>query len=151
MTGVQTCALPILCDFTGNIINEKEYSFTLEDSEESYNKLISLIEDFLSGISIPLQKVVNMGISIPGRVNTKTGVSYSFFYDDNHSSFAKRLESQFGISVIIENDTRPATYGEFICGTAQHAENALFVNITWGMGVGIIADKKIYYGKSGYS
>ena len=54
--------IAVLCDFTGNIINEKEYSFTLEDSEESYNKLISLIEDFLSGISIPLQKVENMGI-----------------------------------------------------------------------------------------
>ena len=42
-------------------------------------------------------------------------------------------------------------YGEFMKGSVQSENNVIFVNVSWGLGIGIIIDKKLYYGKSGFS
>ena len=43
------------------------------------------------------------------------------------------------------------TYGEYMKGVVQGEKNILFVNMAWGLGVGIIIDGNLYYGKSGFS
>jgi len=43
------------------------------------------------------------------------------------------------------------TYGEYSCGVVEKEKNVIFVNLTWGLGIGIINDGQLYYGKSGYS
>lgn len=43
------------------------------------------------------------------------------------------------------------TYGEFLKGCCKGVKNAIFVNISWGLGIGIIFDGKLYFGNSGYS
>ena len=42
-------------------------------------------------------------------------------------------------------------YGEFCFGEVKNARNVLFVNIDYGIGLGILIDGKLYYGKSGFS
>ena len=42
-------------------------------------------------------------------------------------------------------------YGEYNCGVVQGEKNVIFVNLGTGVGIGIISDGKLYYGKSGYS
>jgi predicted NBD/HSP70 family sugar kinase len=51
----------------------------------------------------------------------------------------------------VENDSRAKTYGEYICGVAQNKKNMLFLNVTWGLGMGMVIDGKLSYGKSGFS
>ena len=51
----------------------------------------------------------------------------------------------------IDNDTRAMAYGEYMKGAVEGEENVIFVNISWGLGIGIIIDGKPYYGKSGFS
>ena len=34
---------------------------------------------------------------------------------------------------------------------ANNEKNMLFINVSWGLGMGMILDGKLYYGKSGYS
>ena len=43
------------------------------------------------------------------------------------------------------------TYGEYMKGVVQGEKNILFVNMAWGLGLGIIIDGNLYYGKSGFS
>ncbi len=40
-------------------------------------------------------------------------------------------------------------FGEFNCGEVVHEKNVLFVNMDYGIGLGILVDGKVYYGKSG--
>ena len=42
-------------------------------------------------------------------------------------------------------------YGEFHLGEVNHEKNVLFVNMDYGIGLGILVDGKVYYGKSGFS
>lgn len=61
------------------------------------------------------------------------------------------LEEKLHIKIYIENDTRSMAYGEYLQGVVKGEKNILFINISWGLGIGIIIDGKVYFGKSGFS
>jgi predicted NBD/HSP70 family sugar kinase len=42
-------------------------------------------------------------------------------------------------------------YGEYLKGVVHGEKNIIFINVSWGLGMGIITDGKLYYGKSGFS
>ena len=42
-------------------------------------------------------------------------------------------------------------YGEYMKGVVEGEKQVIFINISWGLGIGIIIDGKLYYGKSGFS
>ncbi len=55
------------------------------------------------------------------------------------------------VGVEIRNDTRAATYGEYMYGDAHSEKTMLYINASWGLGLGMILDGKVFYGKSGFS
>jgi predicted NBD/HSP70 family sugar kinase len=61
------------------------------------------------------------------------------------------LEERLGCSVFIDNDSRAMAYGEYMCGAGQGTRNMLFINASWGLGMGMVLDGKLFYGKSGFS
>lgn len=61
------------------------------------------------------------------------------------------LTERIGYPVCIDNDTRAMTYGEHMQGCVKGEKDIIFVNISWGLGIGIIIDGKVYTGKSGFS
>jgi predicted NBD/HSP70 family sugar kinase len=42
-------------------------------------------------------------------------------------------------------------FGEFCIGAVKSEKNVLFINLDYGLGVGIMIDGQLYYGKSGFS
>lgn len=140
-----------LINFKGTIIESKSsIPFAYENSEGSFNELCAIINNFVDHLTIPKHKILSAGINISGRVNTETGHSYSLFYFSERpltEIFAEKL----GMHVTIDNDSRSMAYGEFISGAVKGEKNVLFVNVSWGLGLGIITDGHLYYGKSGFS
>ena len=61
------------------------------------------------------------------------------------------LSEKLGHKVTIDNDTRAMTYGEYMQGCVKGEKDIIFVNVSWGVGIGIIIDGKVYTGKSGFS
>ena len=43
------------------------------------------------------------------------------------------------------------TYGEYMKGIVDGQKDVIFINVSWGLGIGIIIDGKTHYGKSGFS
>ena len=43
------------------------------------------------------------------------------------------------------------SYGEYLCGNISNKKNLLFINLSWGLGLGIIIDGKSYSGNSGFA
>ena len=140
-----------LSDFKKNlvIINEK-IPYTLKNTVEAYQHLINIIKKFIDQLPVEKQKVLGMGINISGRVNQTTGYSYSYFHF-HEEPLSQTIENEIGIRTFLENDSRAMAYGEFYCGAVSHEKNVLFVNMDYGVGLGILIDGKIFYGKSGFS
>src|SRR5690606_25453235 len=76
--------------------------------------------------------------------------SYSFFHF-GEEPLSKVLESALGIKVYLENDSRASAYGEFSSGVVTVERNVLYLNLDDGLGMGIMFDGQLYYGKSGFA
>lgn len=140
-----------LINFKGDLIDEQmDISFEEAHPHERFERLCEIIEDFMSYTVVPKDKILSIGINISGRVNPQTGHSYSFFYFDERP-LTEMFEEKLGIDVSIDNDSRAMAYGEYIKGRVQAEKNIIYVNVGWGLGLGIIVNGQLYYGKSGFS
>jgi predicted NBD/HSP70 family sugar kinase len=140
-----------LIDFKKNLVTvEEKIPYSLENSMAAYEKLIDIITTFISNAPVPKEKILSMGINLSGRVNHTTGYSYSFFHF-HEEPLSQTIEKQTGIRTFLENDSKAMSYGEFCSGIVSNEKNVLFVNIDYGVGLGILIDGKLYYGKSGFS
>ena len=138
-------------NFKGKLIDYKEdIPLVLEGTEESFLRLTELIKKTIAAIGIAQEKVLAYGINLTGRVNHVTGYSFSYFMGED-KPLSQVLEKEFNAPVFIENDSRAMAYGEYICGEANNEKNMLFINLSWGLGMGMILDGKLSYGKSGFS
>ena len=141
-----------LTDLSKNIIKISEkIPYQLDNTKESLENLCVLINQFISDAPAPKEKILGIGINLSGRINHTSGYSYSFFYFEEEP-LTKIIEAKVGISVFLENDTKAMACGEFSSGGIAKAEkDVLFLNLDYGIGLGIFIDGKIYYGKSGYA
>ena len=124
--------------------------YKFENTQEALEKLCKLISNFTKKAGINPEKVLNICINISGRVNPESGYSFSMF-NFSELPLAEVLAKKIGYSVCIDNDTRAMTYGEYMQGCVKGEKNIIFVNVSWGLGIGIIIDGKVYTGKSGFS
>lgn len=138
-------------NFKGQIVDlQEDICFTLRNTEESCIELCDMVKEHISKTSIELDKIRACGINLSGRVNNETGFCFTYFLGEDRPIGAL-LQEQFGCPVFVENDSRAMTYGEYICGVANNEKNMLFLNVAWGLGMGMILDGKLSYGKSGFS
>jgi transcriptional regulator of PTS gene len=140
-----------LSDLQKNLqrISEK-LPFKLDNTQESLETLCTYIEDFIAQLEVPADRVLGIGLNLSGRINYTTGHSYSFFHFDENP-LAAVIEGRVGIPVFLENDSRAMAYGEFCAGAVEEEKDVLFLNLDYGIGVGILFDGQVYYGKSGYA
>lgn len=140
-----------LINFKGDMVEQKNnIPYKFENTPDALEELCKTIRDFIKKSTIDTKKILNININISGRVNPESGYSFSIF-NFSERPLAEVLTEKIGYSVCLDNDTRAMTYGEYMKGCVNGEKNILFVNISWGLGIGIIIDGKIYTGKSGFS
>jgi len=128
----------------------KQIPFSLQNNINTLNALANKIEEYIQEIGFEKSRVLGIGLIVRGRVDSTNGYSYNLFnFDDRPLS--EVIEQKTGIPTIVENDTRAMAYAEYMNGDTAGAQNALFVNIGKGVGVGIVIGGKLYYGKSGFA
>ena len=138
-------------NFKGSIIDYKDdLPFCLESTEQSMYDLCAFLKKYTGSLKIETKDILAYGLNLTGRVNRETGHCFSYFLGEDKLP-ADILEEKLGAPVFIENDSRAMTYGEYLCGMGDNVKNMLFMNVSWGLGMGMILDGKLYYGKSGYS
>lgn len=140
-----------LMDFQKNLIKLSEkLPYKLNNTQDSLEELCGIIQDFISELPVSKEKILGMGLNLSGRINDVAGYSYSFFHFDEEP-LSKILERRIGLRTFLENDSRAMAYGEFCNGLVNGEKNVLFVNLDYGIGLGILVNGQLYYGKSGFS
>lgn len=141
-----------ISDFNGEIVRREfdiPYPWTGAAREE-LDRIIELVRDFVASSGIELPKILNACVNIGGRVNSYTGYSHSYFNFDE-TPLADVLSDALGMNVCVDNDSRSMAYGEYLCGSVRGEKDVLYVNLGWGLGLGIIISGAVYGGKSGYA
>lgn len=140
-----------LMNFKGELVDfQMGIKYSFENTPESFDLLHNHIKTFIDNVKVPKERLFNLNINISGRVNPESGHSYSNFYF-SEQPITEILSEKLDFNVGIDNDTRAMALGEYMSGTVDGAKNVIFVNMSWGIGIGLIIDGKPYYGKSGFA
>ncbi len=122
----------------------------LETSDKILNILKEEVDAHLKRSKITNEQVLGYGITIPGLIDIRKGVSYSYpqFGTANLSEIFGEL---LGRPAFIEHDTKAMALGELWFGLARKKSNVLLINIGSGIGLGQIINGELYHGHSGFS
>lgn len=140
-----------LMNFNGEIVEHRmNVERSISNTTEGLDSLCDIINEFVDSLDVDRRNILNINVNLSGRVNPEAGYSYSWF---NHGEepVAQVIGRKVGFEVSVENDSRAMTYGEYLCGNVGNKRNILFVNMSWGLGLGIIIDGKSYAGNSGFA
>jgi glucokinase-like ROK family protein len=132
------------------LVDVRKKSIPLSNDIGLLDQLEKEIKTVISEGKINWNKLLGIGISIPGMVKGRIGASETYFNFGNKSA-KEMLEDRFKKPVHIEHDLQAMALGELWFGGAKNESNALCINFGWGLGVGLILDRKVYYGEDGYA
>jgi glucokinase-like ROK family protein len=145
---ITTIALVDLQSFT--ILESAKLNLKLKDNDESLNQLITHLQEFIQGLKIETDKILGIGIGMPGFIDVNKGINYSYL-DNRGKSLTHRMEEEIGIPVYIDNDSSVIALAEFKLGGAKNRVNAMVINISWGIGLGMIVNGELFRGFNGFS
>ena len=140
-----------IINFKGDMKELKaDIPYEFNNTPEAFDVLCKLITNFIANVRLNPEKILNININISGRVNPQIGSSFTIF-DFFERPLTDILTERIGLRVSIDNDTRAMTYGEYLQGIARGKKDVLFINISWGLAIGVIINGEIYTGKTGFS
>ena len=144
-----------LMNLTGDMVCiERITDFRFENTHNKLDEICTHISQFMLKFqSQNASKIAGVNFNIGGRVNSHLGTSATIFNfeETREVPLTLLLNERLGIPVFIENDTKAMAYGEYVSENNASQENVIYVNIGWGLGLCIIINGEIYYGKDGYS
>jgi hypothetical protein len=139
-----------ITDFKGTLLKYiEDIEFVLESSGASFRQMCRMVKDQVVAAGIPWIKVLSVGVSLSGRVNPEQGYSLTYFVSDD-LPLKELFQRELDVPVSIENDSRALTYGEYMNLGKDADRNMIAINLSWGLGMGMILDGRLYYGKSGF-
>ena len=126
------------------------YDKPLENTPDFVDNLYQFCVQALNEYQIDNDKILGVGIGIPGLTDPATGKSYSWL---NYSAMTVKeiFEEKFGKPVFVDNDARVMALGEYVFGSAKGKSNVLCLNIGAGIGMGMILNGMLYHGHSGFA
>ncbi len=157
IVGIDLLSDPVkvaISDFAGNLLYSRDGPPVDEESDFS-TFVISAIGDALAAFpeeaGTKPAPVLAIGIGIPAVVDQATGriVSASLYRNLAPSRFREEIAERFGAPVFVENISNLAAIGEWKRGVGRDARNLLFIEVSNGIGAGVILDGNLYRGHSG--
>ena len=122
----------------------------LADNPGALRQLAGLIEDYITRSGIEKSKIAGLGIGMPGFIDVKKGINYSFL-DTPGSNVVDYLEQQLMLPVHIDNDSSLIALAELKFGAARNKRNVMVVNISWGVGLGLLLNGELFRGQNGFA
>ena len=138
-------------DLMNNLVSEiQTVDLPLSNNPEALSALIDLINTHIDYSGFDKSRIIGIGIGMPGFVDTKKGINYSFL-DAGGGSLKKHLTEKIGLPVYIDNDSGLIALAELKFGKAKFNQNAMIVNVAWGIGLGMILNGELFRGHSGFA
>jgi glucokinase-like ROK family protein len=136
-----------VADLGGHVLDEVNIGPHGTSGEESYQRLLALIDRLLASPSFEGRQVRGIGLGVPGITLHQEGiVQWAYTLQWRDLPLKARLEERYRLPCTVDNDVNLAALGELWYGAGQQASNMILVAIGTGIGAGIIIDGALYRG-----
>ncbi len=124
-------------------------TLTISHGTSIIDPIVDFTETVIHQKQIPREKILGVGIEMPGMVDSETGINKTYMVSDQ--PVAEVFSKKFGMEVLIENDAKTRAFAELRFGLAHARKNVLAIHLDWGIGLGIIVNGKLYKGRDGFA
>lgn len=132
------------------IVPDEKFELALPNNPEALSLLCDKINGILKKCGIAKQKIAGVGIGMPGFVNVRKGINYSFLPAAG-KSITQVIGERIGLPVFIDNDSSLIALAELRFGAVQHTKNVAVINISWGIGLGLVLNGDLFRGADGFA
>jgi len=115
-----------------------------------FGRIVQGVEAVIREANIDQSLIRGMGIGIPGQIELgTTRVKFAPNLDWHDVDLKPLMPAAWQWPLVVENDVRMGTYGEFAHGAARGARNVLGVFVGTGVGGGLILNGELFTGFNG--
>ena len=135
-----------LVDSSGNILSATRRDTPKAGGDELYLQICEVIRELTSK-----SEVSGIGISCAALISAdrRTVISAPNISNWNFVNLGERLERDFSLPIVVENDANAAMWAEYKFGAAKGFNPVMFFIIGTGMGGGLVVDGKLFKGANG--
>lgn len=124
-------------------------SIDLFEGKNTYEDIEQLIQSSIQ--KNQHQSITAIGITMPGFVDFQEKINNSFPTHSTLYALREHIHKKFGYPTYIENDSTAIAIAEKHFGLAKNCNNALVINFSWGVGLGMIIENHLFRGSSGFA
>jgi predicted NBD/HSP70 family sugar kinase len=128
----------------------QEFELKLKNNNDAINSIIEHVNAVIAGSGLPKNKFLAVGITMPGFIDALSGNNISFLKSPE-GTLVNYLAGHIGLPVFIGNDSTAIALAEQKFGLPIASDNSMVVNLGWGIGLGMIVNKEIFKGHSGFA
>lgn len=139
----------ILTDICGNIIAARHTDQPLGEYRDTLERLTYQITDFLSEAGKSSDKILGVGICLPGMIDGSADKIYDIFHEGwTEHNLSAELEQRLGLRVEVENNVRARAISADLFDRIVKAEPFAYFFVSFGVACQMIIDGKVLYGQS---
>ncbi|MCM8807009.1 MAG: ROK family transcriptional regulator [Candidatus Omnitrophica bacterium] len=138
-------------NYGNKIIFKEDKEFSEKDEELFISRMISFIKNLKENSKLDEAKWKNIGISLLGAIDIKTGevLGLCGWKKWERINLRKILEEEFKKDIFLFDNPDVLARMEFEIRKNENTKNLLYIYLGEGIGLGIILNGKIFYGSSG--
>jgi glucokinase-like ROK family protein len=107
------------------------------------------LDELLEQLRVPQEKVLGVGVSMPGPVDPRSGVSiFAPNWGWHDVPLLAMLKEQIDLRIYLDNPLKALALAELWFGSGRGAANLVAVNLGTGVGAGVVVDGALYRGAS---
>lgn len=138
-----------LVDLQAEVLQAEEVALNpTHGVEEVAHILKRLIGEITARTGISQEKLLGVGIAMPGVIDPTTGTAItSYFLGWADLPVRDLLEQEFDLPVYVDNDANAMALAEALYGAGRGAQDVLGVTLGVGIGAGIVLGGHIHHGQ----
>jgi glucokinase len=137
---------------TGQVVErERRPTPSTQGAEQSLLAAVAACDAVLARAAIPLDQLGGIGISFGGPLGRdRRRVIRSMHVDSwEQTALPDALARRFGMAAVMENDANAAALAEARCGAGRGLRDLLYVQVSTGIGSGLLVGGALYRGRGG--
>ncbi|GAA2449507.1 ROK family transcriptional regulator [Streptomyces macrosporus] len=134
------------------VLAEEAEPFDVDVSaSQGFDRAEQLVERLISSTGFGREKVIGMGLGVPGPIDVETGALGSTAILPGWAGANPREEmaARLGVEVHVDNDANLGALGELVWGGGRGARDLAYIKVASGVGAGLVINGQIYRGPGG--
>ncbi|AZM91777.1 MULTISPECIES: ROK family transcriptional regulator [Streptomyces] len=118
---------------------------------DGFDRAESLVGRLVQGIGVARDKVIGVGLGVPGPIDVESGTLGSTAILPGWAGINPRqeLSQRLGVPVYVDNDANLGALGELVWGSGRGVRDLAYIKVASGVGAGLVINGQIYRGPGG--